>query len=131
MANYTLQHDFDYVLDAIVGQGKPSMDGDGCAYIASDGSRCAMGHMLSPNEIQEFDGCTVLTALANGVLPHRFHEYAEFYASMQEAHDEAAFTAKAVERVGGKPAFLPDFIRRMVQIARDWDLTVLSVKEAA
>lgn len=88
----TNQEILNTVYEHLKQQGKPSRDGSNCRYRASDGSRCAVGCLISDEHYtRELEGGTcrdldVQSALLkSGVKEHSF----ELLGILQSFHDMA------------------------------------------
>lgn len=112
------QETFDFVLDAIIGQGGPAGRQEGwqftCQYRAEDGKRCAIGHLITDEEAEALGGNNVCWAADHGTLPARFSDDVWFYANLQAAHDDAACD---------DGPFVPLFRKNMASLARRHGLT--------
>jgi hypothetical protein len=117
-----LQQDFDRVWFAVTEQGCPALDGDVCVLRAKDGARCAIGELLSDDEV----ATAVLFAQGNWcaarVIPKRMKDHKAFYVRLQMAHDQAAVDTK----YGGD--FVLSFQNEMLKVAVDFRLTVPATK---
>ena len=90
---YSNQEAFDLVVEKLVAQGEPSMQGKRCVYLDSKGNRCAAGHLV-PDEL-----ITKLATIGCGwhIICSDVPEAKEiadqkFIVELQEAHDAPALS---------------------------------------
>ena len=90
------QDHFNKAYLGVIAQGGPSkrefMSGETCAYLGNNGRKCAVGHILTEDELK------VMGAFCGSVIDlwdeffrdydHPFSQDATFYEDMQDAHDE-------------------------------------------
>mgnify|MGYP003413908999 CR=1 FL=1 len=96
----SLQADFDHVWAKLTEQGVPSATPNGsCFYNGPNGTHCALGHLFTKEELETIpEGQNIFRLNDSHVLPHRFQENINFYADLQQAHDDAAvFPTQFVE----------------------------------
>lgn len=124
----TPQEIFDHVATFLIKQGrpaefKPPFDpefwGSGCAYVANDGTRCAVGCLMDEEEAHLYGGyhgsVSELTYEAEeGSLRSFFFSETGLLTRLQVAHD---FKPK-----DGRHAWLPSFKAEMRRIASDFNL---------
>lgn len=84
------QEIFDTVVLALKKQGKPSVDSGACVYRATDGSKCAAGHLLPDeyydSDMEAKDWVDVVNKFGND-LPKFLVEEKYIISSLQKAHD--------------------------------------------
>lgn len=91
----SLQRIYEYALKHVRKQGKPAMNGNGCVYRACDGSQCAVGALLTDEQI-----ATAGIGNGNSVAGHpekfkaligadRTGEKLRLLKALQGAHDNA------------------------------------------
>lgn len=97
MQERTNQELFDYVLNAIRKQGKPSIVNSRCRYIMSDGRRCSAGHLMDrPRENMNGPAGNIRNyqeLLDSGVS----EEQMSLVRRLQRAHDQAAFMTAFID----------------------------------
>lgn len=121
---------YDKVHAAIVAQGKGSMNGSSCVYRAHNGSKCAVGHLLSNEQMTKYNisesmmppsfSPELLQELAPGA---RENDIVRFLNKLQSAHDEAAFSSEH-----DPSAFLSKFKEEMNTVADTFGL--VPIKES-
>jgi len=82
---------FDIAWHGVLKQGKPSLIVDGrCAYLAPDGCKCSIGHMI-PDGHPAQKALTSVLGLRR-LFPDLFHPSADnnFLLELQLSHDSAA-----------------------------------------
>ncbi len=97
----TKQGIFDHVATALIKQGRPAMASGGCEYLAPDGCKCAVGHLLQPDRAHEANGegsvyaeSTTRSHSAIRLLDPRIPKTPSvkmMLSDMQNAHDGPAF----------------------------------------
>lgn len=104
---------FDYIVEAIVKQGRPSVgDNNRCLYRGPDGLKCAAGHVIPDSVYSEtMENKGILTLSDFGRTPKSLVHHAELISRLQDAHDAAA-TGK----------FLNAFLTTVNRVAEDHDL---------
>lgn len=94
------QEIFDECLNKMRAQGKPGMHATKtCAYLAKDGSKCAIGILLTQEQLEKVkDYVCSVTALPKEILQERFGDLdvkeRRFLADLQHAHDAAVTKAE-------------------------------------
>lgn len=95
------QEVFDFVVGALIAQGRPSVVRDSsegpsrtvCKYRSEDGAKCAGGHVI-PDEIytRGMEGCSIRTIVINAHSPTlmALRPYADLLIDLQNNHDRAA-----------------------------------------
>ena len=117
-----LQVLFDKACAGVIDQGAQSLmpgDNSTCAYRGTDGKKCAVGHLLSDEQIamygiKEMDNpekfvSPLLCELVPGVLTGIA---VEFLSDLQDAHDKSGYNV----------SFIVDFKYRANLIAQKWNL---------
>lgn len=88
----TKQTIFDTVFEGLYKQGHRSVDGvnGGCVYLAYDGSKCAVGLLITPEYYEEhkddLEGNSIIAALDEDLLPS-LRPFADFMEVLQTVHD--------------------------------------------
>ena len=102
---------YDYIVDAIVKQGRPSVgDNDRCLYRGPDGLKCAYGHVhpdIMYSEDMENRGVHDLNG--SGKLPKSLTPHVGLISYLQDAHDVASNQADFLG------AFLPETERTAIK----------------
>jgi hypothetical protein len=109
----TNQEVFDYVLEKLYAQGRPSSAGRQCFYRGSDGLKCAAGWLI-PDTAYDI-GMEGMAAEAVPYLRQRYDR--DLIERLQTAHDEAAR-----ESGGNAVVWLRQWSERMQQIAISFGL---------
>jgi len=81
---------FDYIVEAIVKQGRPSVgDNDRCLYRGPDGLKCAAGHVIPDSMYSpvRMENHSVDTLRRDSKLPDSLIPLMELLAYLQNAHD--------------------------------------------
>lgn len=100
----------EFSIMAMASQGVPGMDRKKihCRYMAEDGTRCGIGHMLDEDDCHHYD---TLGVSANVIAVDKVNGWdacdGNFLDKWQQCHDQAAKDA-----VKGKDIFLDGFRRR-------------------
>lgn len=91
------QEAFNITAQALLKQGSPGFEpnsesGEACVYIASNGARCAIGHLLSEEDVRRFERFNEvpLFDLEYEMLPKMLQDDFKFFLSLQKAHDQSA-----------------------------------------
>jgi hypothetical protein len=84
----TAQEVFDFIVDKVIKQGKPAIQGK-CVYLTDDGLKCAAGQLLDDKELQQLKNTDSLTSswgalVARGFVPA---EHRTLIGDLQEVHD--------------------------------------------
>ena len=95
------QEIFDFVVTALAKQGKLSTNGGFCRYRASDGSKCAIGHLI-PDRLyrSEMEGCAIAWRGYSAYLEideWRNNVSVDFLSDLQSVHDEAEINSETLE----------------------------------
>jgi len=110
------QETFDKVAEALVKQGKPSMNPDGnCSYCSPDGDRCAVGWLMDEATAKKLEDCYPGKDVydINKENEDYFMGYdLAFLSALQCAHDNSAH----------KESWMDDWREEMMQIADDFYL---------
>ncbi len=124
------QDHFNKAYLGVIAQGGPSydrnvQDGVGsCLYLAPNGNKCAVGHILTKKELEDFgDFIGGVGELANrmGLGPdHPFKSDEDFYAGIQNIHDRLDVDVEGSE-------FIPYFKRHMMAFALEYNLQLPKV----
>lgn len=109
----TPQEIFDFVVRAVVAQGRPSLSARGdCAYRGEEGARCAAGFLLTDDEVDQYNtGYGFFELPIADELPR---DILLVVGHLQNAHDRASLSDK----------FVDTFLSACRQIANEWDLTM-------
>ena len=86
---YSNQEAFDLVVEKLVAQGEPAMQGEvekTCVYVTYNGNRCAAGHLVPDNLITKVDTVGWNTICAD-VPEAKDIANQEFVVDLQSAHD--------------------------------------------
>ena len=87
----TKQKVFDYVVNFLVKQGKPSIstyNNEDCQYYSDDGKRCAVGCLILPEEYdQEWDSDLAAYDIITDKIP-RLKPFDDILYELQQLHDE-------------------------------------------
>ena len=108
---------FDFVVAAIVKQGRPSVgDNDRCLYRGPDGLKCAAGHVIpdsiySPVEMEN-QGIEVL--VSQRLLPENLIRHAPLLEKLQRCHDGPS----SVNAYG----FIKAFLHYANEVAQEFNL---------
>ena len=88
---YSNQEAFDLVVEKLVAQGEPSMQGESCVYLDSKGNRCAVGHLVPDDLISKVANVGCGWNIIYIDVPET-QEIAnpKFVIALQEAHDTTA-----------------------------------------
>ena len=81
---------YDYIGTFLIKQGKQSKDDNGCVYRSPNGTKCAVGCVLSNSYYRkrmDNDGYSVLELIENFKLPNFFQKFDEFLDDAQNVHD--------------------------------------------
>lgn len=92
------QEHFNKAYLGVIAQGGPAFrrgnveeDFGGCMYLTPDGNKCAVGHILSDKELEDYGdfigGVHDLWEQMRLDYEHPFNSDNQFYTSMQEVHD--------------------------------------------
>jgi len=122
----TKQETFDFVVKAIVEQGRPAVDQFGnCEYRTADGRKCAAGHLIPDDQYQpSLEGWSVGTESVpeskrlRDIITAAGHD-ADLVSALQSAHDQSAS-----EERHGAGDFMPMFLERAKSVAVRHGLTV-------
>jgi len=82
---------YDYIVEAIVKQGRPSVgDNDRCLYRGPGGLKCAYGH-VHPDSMysEDMENSGVLQLRLKGRLPKSLVPRVDLISYLQDAHDAA------------------------------------------
>lgn len=122
----TLQEAFDIMVTRTYAQGRQSYEpGVGCVYRGSDGLKCAVGHLLTDEQIAKY---SIRPCQLAGFLPESLASELVsgpsgltrgLLAAMQAAHDDSR----------DPHYFRPDFIRKSRAVAARFGLTMPEVTE--
>lgn len=89
----SLQEIFDFVKEALIKQGKPSIDESGkCMYRGADNCKCAAGHLIPDDKYNpKFEGwgCSVTSVFE--AIGNPDDTRMKFIRDLQGAHDGAAY----------------------------------------
>jgi hypothetical protein len=128
MSNEILQAVYDKACAAIIQQGKPAIitkwERSICQYRTPDGLKCAVGHLVSDEQIQKFQ------ALQNNMAAGEFSEDMiaellpgiteddgrDFLMHLQQSHDDCSDSMD----------FVADFKERAVSLALQWGLVPIA-----
>jgi hypothetical protein len=104
----TAQELFSKSVLALVKQGHKSCVGMACKYERDDGSRCAIGHLLTKEELVKLDGFEgdILKMMKEGRLPERLKCHIDMLIDLQAAHD-----------LTPQDSFLNHFLRNSSRVA--------------
>jgi hypothetical protein len=90
LKDHTLQEVFDQVATHLLTQGKQALDGDRCLYRAPDGTKCAIGCLISDEEYKpEIEGHSIRD-LADLFLLHANLQVFDLLKALQRIHDMLA-----------------------------------------
>ena len=122
----TMQEAFDKMVSAIKMQGQPSItiDSKVCNYRSINGNKCAIGHLISDDQIKLFN-------ISEGFAASRFplqlceeliaccdvYDSRHFLEDMQVAHDNAATTYPLNNNL-----FMNEFLIECEEVAKKWQL---------
>lgn len=120
----TPQEFFDFTVNAIRVQGRPSVGSDGrCQYRGYGGAKCAAGlHITDAEYLPEMEGVGVryLCEKGRGVqLPavHVLRDHSHLARALQAAHDNAASVSE-----GAPATFMAEFEQSALYVANDYHL---------
>ena len=116
----TAQEIFDTVAHHLIAQGKPALSGEGgCSYRAPDGSKCAIGCLITDEEYsEEFEDKDIKEVLCiAGGLRERLGDHETLLFWLQDAHD-----TRLLYYVDGATNF-PAWEERMRAIAKRFGLS--------
>ena len=83
----TKQTVFNKVVRFLRVQNKRAMNGKVCAYRANDGSKCAVGCLISDKHYNPSIEGASLSALSHDDLPAYLSEHWDFLMELQDIHD--------------------------------------------
>jgi hypothetical protein len=81
---------YDYIGTFLIKQGKQSKNGDGCIYRGPNGTKCAVGCVISDHYYRkrmDNDGYSALEMIKSFKLPKFFHKFDKFLDDAQNVHD--------------------------------------------
>lgn len=138
--SFTHQEIFDFVAEKLLAQGKRSViklpvnvsdTGVRCSYHNEacdlDGPKCAVGHLLSPEEHRRVDECDInglgVSTLISALGYNEFvsHDTVRFLNELQTAHDNCY----------DEHSFSKHFAENMRIQADNWDLNTTKLDELA
>jgi hypothetical protein len=122
----TNQQAFNMAFRAIIKQRGPSINSEGtCVYRGPHGRRCAAGHFIPDNlYTPSMENRNVNNESVQAALPKLFAEDSfNFIASLQRAHDEAAFEFRARGK-NSRKTFRSFYEGWMLEVAREYRLNV-------
>lgn len=99
MMHFDSEKEFvSYIVSGLVAQGRPSFDPEPtstcpegqCKYRGPDGTKCAIGLIMSDEEAQACEGKTWSSAVTYGLVRSLGAGLDELASLLQDAHDEAA-----------------------------------------
>ena len=115
---YSNQEAFDLVVEKLVAQGEPSMQGESCVYLDSKGNRCAAGHLV-PDELitklLNIIGCG-WDIICSDVPEAKEIADQKFTIKLQEAHDLPALD------LGGYYNWRTGWVSKMRAVATTYKL---------
>ena len=125
--NPTQQEIFDMAAIAVINQGKQSVEENMCQYICDDGSRCAVGHLLTKKQAMSFDeGGTIyhMSSYYADKLPNWILNNVDFVSQLQDCHD--------VVDAPNDESFVSKYKENMLSLAKAYNLSTsaLSVNPA-
>lgn len=122
----TIQGAFDKMVSAIKNQGRPSVESSSglCFYRNSNGNKCAIGHLISDDQINKF-GIKEKSSVMNFPLQlcEELITYPDaidsriFLLDMQTAHDTAATMHPLNNNL-----FMNEFLIECKEVAKKWNL---------
>ena len=120
----TNQEVFDYVLEKLYEQGRPSVNPRSpkeCLYRGDAGARCAAGWLLPDDLWKQRYNAYGFAALPAEIMddPRMCHLDVDLVVAMQDAHDDAAVACAKDARQGD---WLRDWLRKMQGVARNFNL---------
>jgi len=119
----TEQEIFDTAVIGVLKQGIASVrDGGACAYRGKNGTKCAVGFLISDEEAEkydEFDEYGVRDLISSGFL-QGFVYYSDLLADLQRAHDKAAHEEE----------FVGAFYKRAKRVAAAYGLSISSLDDS-
>ena len=84
----TKQTVFNKVVRFLRVQNKRAMNGKVCAYRANDGSKCAVGCMISKKNYKKaMEGSLLYSLIEKKLLPRHLLPHAQLLSCMQSIHD--------------------------------------------
>lgn len=130
--NERYQKLFDKAVQGILAQGCPSLGyvedsygkpGGGCAYRGVNGSKCAIGHLLTDEQMKEYDIKEGTSPemfpgkLLRELLPNMSYcSNLEFLMDLQDVHDKSSHSDVDANE------FLKNFRMRAGKFAEKWNL---------
>lgn len=120
----TYQELFDRAVQGILTQGCPSLQNpEGCAYRGVNGSKCAIGHLLTDEQMKEYDIKEGTSPemfpgkLLRELLPNMSYcSNLEFLMDLQDVHDKSSHSDVDANE------FLKNFRMRAGKFAEKWNL---------
>jgi hypothetical protein len=90
----TEQELFDECAERVIAQGRPAMSGGTCSYTAPNGCHCAIGLVLSSEELTLATNCynagTSASELLEALYGTPYNKRSIFANDLQRAHDQAS-----------------------------------------
>lgn len=125
------QDHFNKAYLGVIAQGEPATtpssygsSGLRCVYLTDNGSKCAVGHILTEEELRKYgsvmggvsDLWNDMYSRGDADYEHPFYADGSFYSAMQERHDDLMGYSG--------PEFVEAFKQEMREFAKIYELTV-------
>jgi len=126
---YTNQELFDKVTEALVAQGEPSIRNGRCVYFGTNKKRCAAGHLVPDeflNEVKEHHQSAAWNILVNEIDVLKEIGEADLILKLQIAHD----TANA-DALRSSDNWRLSWVFRMGEVASDFNLSAEKLSKLA
>jgi hypothetical protein len=125
---------FDTAVRALIKQGRSGSEYGICQYRASNGTKCAVGHLISDAEYYQHSMDDLRLSEVMMVLsPSNPLKKAtlSFVQQLQNAHDQASSVEQNVDNYSGppRPTFVEAFKSRARKLAHDWNLSTAVLDE--
>jgi hypothetical protein len=114
-----MQELFDRAVKGILQQGKPSRASANCLYRGPEGAKCAVGHLISDEQIKTFK-------IKEGDAADGFHP--DLYATLMPGvyvptAKSFLLSLQMVHDGSNRSNFLEVFNQRAIAFAKEWNLT--------
>jgi hypothetical protein len=118
----TPQEIFDGSVLPLIRQGRPALKQGLCAYRGSDGTKCAVGHLITDEEYtSDMEGNDAVMLHSAEMLPDRLVRHLDLLGYLQDAHDETSTQWRR------KRAFRSRFAASAAAVARRFNLSTANL----
>jgi hypothetical protein len=118
-----LQEAFDKIWNHfVVNSGERSFDGKACMYRGPNGSKCAIGVLISDEKAAEVEGLSLQSILQSPELPHY-----DYFKSMFEKHEFAYYTLQRMHdntQMDATDNFKEYMRHHLTQFSFDWHVSI-------